>query len=444
VSRGGGLSQVLDVLRWRWKTALVLALAVLGGAVVYVHFLPSKYDGKAIVAVGPRPKVVSASADTVRVVGPKYVAYITAPATVRTVAARIGASPSTLENAVNATLAQNTGTITVTVRLRSPSLAAKAANAFALQAVQFSEQDPLLAAQLVAPALTPTAPSSPPRALLDAAALLVGLLLGIGVSVLLERGRPRLRSWREMAELTGYPVLGRVPLSRAIRHSPLTAFADPAVGSALRTLRANLEPELRDRQIKLIIVTSASPGDGKTVVAALLAESLSRLGATTLLVDADLHRPGVARLLSRNENRGLSGVLALGSSTLRRTIEDGWVENLSVLPTAVDHEAADLLAREFSEVAELAGGSYDYIVVDTPPLGMADASAIASSSSSRGLILVVYAGSTTATVNESILAIEALKTPLLGIVGNRLKEPRDMYDYYQAPLRARSHGPRDA
>ncbi|MFY9579551.1 MAG: hypothetical protein WAQ33_09520 [Gaiellaceae bacterium] len=429
MAEASGLPELLDALRWRFKTTLLIALAVLAGAAAYVHFLPSKYDGVAIVAVGPRPDVPSASSDTVRVVAPKYIAYIKAPATVRDVAAQIGQDAGTLQNAVDATLAQDTGTIKIRVRLRSPAKAAGAANAFARQVVDFAKQDPLLEAQLVAPSVVPTNPSAPPRLLLDAAAFAVGLLLGVGISVLLERGRPRLRSWRQMAQLTGYPVLGRVPSSRAIRQSPTAAFSDPIVGASLRTLRANIEPVLRDRGIRLIMVTSPLPEDGKTTIAALLAEALSRLGARTLLLDADLRRPGVSRLLARDGNSGLAGVLH-DFHTLERATEPGWVPNLFVLPTATDNDAGDLLARHFSEVAETALKQFDFVVVDTPPLlGTDDARTIATSSAAQAAVLVVSAGSVAESVNESILAIESLKTPLLGIVGNRLKEPKAAYYY---------------
>lgn len=299
MSTEGGLPELMDALRWRWKPTVLIALCVLVGAAVYVHSLPSEYDGKAVVAFGPRPDVPSASADAVRVVVPKYVDYVTAPDTVNKVAAKLGMSSADLSAAVDAMLARDTGTLTVRVRLRSPTRAADAANAFAEQLVTFATKDPLLLPQLVVSAVTPTSPSAPQRKLLDAAALALGLLLGAGVSVVLERSRPRLRSWREIAQLTGYPMLGRVPVSRAIKGKPTSAFADAAVGASFRTLRANLEQILRDQKIKLIMVTSPSPSDGKTTVAALLAESLSRLGAKTLLLDADMRRPGVAPLLDR-------------------------------------------------------------------------------------------------------------------------------------------------
>jgi polysaccharide biosynthesis transport protein len=420
-----GLPELLDALRWRWKPAALIAAAVFGGAVVYVESLPSEYDGKAVVSIAPRPDVATVGADTVRVVGPKYVAYVEAPSTAQRVATNVGADVGSVEDAVDATIAPDTGNVTITVRMRSARRAAEIANAYAASVEQFSAQDPLLTAQTVAPAVPSSKPAAPPRRLLEAASLLVGLLVGVGVSLLIERGRPRLRSWRDIAKATGYPVVGRVPGGRALRLRPTEAFADPGTGSAFRTLRANLEPQLRDQEIDVILVTSPSRGDGKTTVAALLAESLGRLGMRVLLVDADLKRPRLARLANLDGARGLSAVLR-GDASLEDCVQAGWIDDLSLLPTIPDEEAGDLLARRFSEVVQEAREHYDVIVIDTPPLlGTDDARAIAPVA--EAVLLVVSAGSMEAYVNEAILAVEALKTPLLGIVGNRLKESRSLY-----------------
>jgi capsular exopolysaccharide synthesis family protein len=366
----------------------------------------------------------------VRVVVPKYVDYVTAPTTIDQVARKLGVDPGTLSGKLDAQLARDTGTLTLRVRLRSPNRAAVTANAFADQLIAFATKDPLIQPQLVARAATPSAPSAPPRKLLDAAALALGLLLGAGVSVVVERGRPRLRSWRDIGQLTGYPILGRVPTSRAIKRSPTAAFADPIVGASFRSLRANLEQLLKEKETKLLLVTSPSPADGKTTVAALLAESLSRLGAKTLLMDADLRRPGVAPLLSSNSNRGLAAVLH-GEATLRAKVVDGWVANLWVLPTQPDRDAGDLLARGFRAIADEAQANFDFVVVDTAPIiGTDDARTITTILDGHGVILVVSAGSEAELVNEAVLAIESLKAPLLGVVGNRLRESHRAYYYY--------------
>lgn len=418
----GGSGALADVLRNRWRLVVIITVGVVVGAGAYVFSLPDEYDGKAIVAVSPRLDSAGASSDLVRILAPKYVSFITAPATVRDVAEVLGVDAADLDDVVSASLAQDTGTLTITARRESPVEAARDANAFAGQVVAFAENDKLLSAELVARALPPSEPAAPPRMLLLAAALVVGLLIAIGVAVLLERGRPRLRSWKDMTDLTGYPVLGRVPSSRALRSKPSSSFSDPAVGAAFGTLRANLEPMLRDRGIKLLVVTSPSTNDGKTTTAALIAESLSRLGARTLLVDADLRHPGVSKVASIDDQRGLAGVLR-GDTPLAHALQRGWFDNLDVLPTQADSDAGDLLAQSFGGVAGQMMSGYDYVVVDTPPLlGADDTRTIISTMHGHGVLFVVSANSPSQPVHEAALALESLRAPVLGIVANRVKE----------------------
>jgi succinoglycan biosynthesis transport protein ExoP len=423
----GGLPELFDALRWRWRPTALIALIFFLGATIYVETLQAQYDGEALVAVGPRPHVPTAGADTVRVIAPKYVEYVTARSTVQLVAPRIGEDEETLEKAVSARVATDTGNVTITVRLPDPDRAARAANAFAEQALEFSKTDPLLTGQLVARALPPTSPAAPPRRLLEAAALLVGILLGVVASLLLERGRPRLRSWRDLARSTGYPVVGRIPPSRALKQGPMAAFSDLRTASAFRILRANLEPQLREGSIDLIVVSSPAPADGKTTVTTLLGEALGRLGMRVLLIDGDLRRPGFARYANLSPTPGLAEVLR-GEIPLMQAAHEGWAENVSILPTAHDPDAGDLLARRLTDVLEEARENFDLVVIDTPPLlSTDDARTIATMA--KGILLVVTRGTLVRSVNEAIVAIEALQAPLMGIVANRFQESSVPYYY---------------
>jgi succinoglycan biosynthesis transport protein ExoP len=361
------------------------------------------------------------------VLAPKYVRYVTAPSTIASVAPRIGEDRNVIQDAINSSIATDTGNVEITVRLPSPTRAARAANAFADAAVAFSRTDPLLVGQIVARALPEDEPASPPRRLLEAASLLVGILLGVVVSLLLERGKPRLRTWRDLARLTGYPVVGRVPPSRVLHNTPTRGFSDVQASSAFRILRANLEPQVREGGMDFILVTSPLPGDGKTTVAALLSESFSRLGMRVLLIDADVRRPGTARLARVATEPGLANVLR-GETSLSEAVRPGWTENLWVLPTRHDPEVGDLLSRRFVDVVEEARHRFDLIIVDTPPLLSTDDPRTLATMA-KGILLVVQAGSTMSSVNDAIVAVEALNAPLIGVVGNRFKESGPAYYY---------------
>jgi capsular exopolysaccharide synthesis family protein len=423
----GGLPELFDAIRWRWRPTALIAILFTLGATAYVESLPSQYDGKALVAVGPRPGEAQSGADTVRVIAPKYVAYVTAPATIRQLAPELGEDSDKLEDAVDAAVATDTGNVSITVRLPSPRRAAAAANAFAAAAVEFSRTDPLLTAVLVARALPDDTVAAPPRRLLEAAALLVGLMIGIVASLLLERGRPRLRSWRDLARSSGYPVVGRIPPSRALPKGPTEAFSDLQAASAFRILRANLEPQLREGNVDVIVVTSPSPADGKTTVTTLLGEALGRLGMRVLLVDADLRRPGFARITGVAPRPGLAEVLR-GETSVLEAAQAGWSDNVWILATAHDPEAGDLLARRFTDVIDEARESFDIVLIDTPPLLSTD-DARTMATMAKGILLVVTRGTLARSLSESVLAIEALQAPLMGIVANRFKESSAPYYY---------------
>jgi capsular exopolysaccharide synthesis family protein len=426
VAQETGLPELLDTLRWRWHVVAIIAVAFLVGAIVYAQGLPLQYEGQAITTFAPRPGVDSGAAT---ILLPKYAAYVTAPATIQQIAPQLGVASSTLEKAINATTATETANLTITVTLTNAAKSAEAANAFAKAAVDFSSTDKAVEGEIVANALTPRDPSGPPRKLMEAAALAVGLLLGIAVAFVIERQRPRLRTWQEIAIVTGYPVVGRVPRSRALRGKPQDALTDPRVGAAFRTLRTNLEREWQDRTVDVIVVTSPSSGDGKTTIAALFAESLARLGGNTLLIDADLRRPGLsASVLDGQVTKGLDDVLR-EKVKLEHAIRPGWTDRLSILPTKADPDAGDLLARRFQDVLREARERYDVVVIDTAPLlGTDDARTIATVA--NGLLLVISARSFAGPVNESVLALESLRAPVLGAIGNRLRESGRSYYYY--------------
>ncbi|MDP9340756.1 MAG: hypothetical protein M3Q23_01335 [Actinomycetota bacterium] len=428
---GGGLPELVDALRWRWKLLLLVVIPLVAGAAFYAERLPNQYEAQGVLTVEPRPNLPTVGADIVAIDGPKYVAYITAPATIRRLAPRLGESVSDLESAVAAQLAATTGNITLTATLEDPQKAAAVAVAFAQDLVAFSRRDPVVTVQLIAPPVVPDSPSGPPRRLMEGAALLVALLLGVALTVAVERSRPRVRSWRDVAVLTGYPVVGRLPKSRVLkRPSPNRALSDAAVGAAVRSLRTSLEREAGGPPRGVLVVTSPTAAEGKTTVAMVLATALARLELRVLLIDADLHRAGLSRALRAKSEGGLSAVLR-GTADLEERSHKGWTEGLSVLLTAPDPEGGDLLARRFGDVARKAREAYDVVIVDVPSLvGTDDAATVATHAD--GVLLVVSDGTMAGPVSEAVLSLHALRVSVLGAVANRVRDSGGSVSYSPA------------
>ncbi len=420
------LARLLRHVSRRWKMVLAVAMAVTGGAAAYAHSLPDQYDATVVMAFAPQP-TANISGDTVRLVLPKYVAYVTSRPTVNRIAATLDERPSILLRAVEATVAPESGNLTIQVELPSPERAAAVANALAADTLRFAGTDPILQAVIVAEALPDSVPSGPPRLLLEGTALIVGALVGATTAILLETGRPHLRTPTDVATATGYPVVGRIPRSLAIRLEPAEALEDLAVGAAIRTLRTNLEYSSRERPVHVLVVASSVPAEGKTTVAGLLAASLARLEAKVLLVDADLRRPRLASLFSVNNEPGLPAALR-GEHPFKGCLRELPLAGLHLLPGSVDLDAGDLLARRFAGVLRQARERFDIVVVDAPPL-LAGDDARTLISFCDAVLMVIGVETLATSVIEAASTLDALGVRVLGAVLNRVRDPSGLDSY---------------
>ena len=460
------LSDILDRIRRRWRLIAVVTLSLVAGATLYAERQPLQYEASAIVAVIPRQE---GSADHVRVAAPRYASYITAAATIAKVAGRLGEDPGALQQRVNATIVPDTGNITVTVRHPDPRRAMDAANALAGQLRRASVADRLLVVQSVAPAVLPTSPAGPSRRLIEAAALAVGLLLGVGLASLVDavqrrpvpvprageppatavgagqmatsassrRARPPLpASGPEQHELGGYPVVCDLPWSPALRMSVVDALADPGVDKALGKLMASLAEPLGTDLHGTIVVTSPSPHQGKTTVVRLLAASLQRSSARVLRVDGhEEHSEMLRARKDHDKNRsGMSSEDQSNSESGQNWVKDLWaVEGgMWVLPAARGPVAVALTEGREAEIVSEAREMFDVILVDGPPvLDEDDGSEVSVSEVSvsqkliplaDAVLFVISPESTVDSLYRSIEALRDLRGPFVGVVLNRVRE----------------------
>lgn len=433
---GTGLPAILEAVRRRWWLTLLVALPVFVGAAAYAQLAPPQYTAKAIVALEPRAAVNVGPPD-MPILGQKYVAYATSSTTIAQVARAAGVPAQTLAGAVQAKVPVQSVDFVITVTLRSPIAAAVAANDLADAVVRLTRSDTLVSGQVVAPAARPTTPSAPRRKLIEAAGLLLALFIGVVVSTLVERGRPRIRSALEVAYVTGHAVIGRVPRSRALRRGMGQAIADPLLGGAVRSLRTVLDHEGRNLRVHALAVTSSVPAEGKSSVASLLATAIARLDAHVLLIDGDLRHPSLAQFFGVPAKPGLAEVLR-GETPLPECVHQlPGVPGLSVLATTGTADAGDLIARGGHEVLQWARSAYDVVIIDSPPLLVGD-DAGTLATFADAVLLVVRAGVETRRLAEAGRALDTLGVRVIGAVLNRVSG--ESYGYPQADSAASWRG----
>ena len=203
---------------------------------------------------------------------------------------------------------------------------------------------------------------------------------------------------------------------------------------AIRTLRNSILLTDFDRRLRSILLTSASPSEGKSTVAAHLAATHAGQGKRTLLIDGDLRRPSVHRLYQVPNSVGLSNVLLQQISwrdALVRMPEPGGLDILPAGPST--RRASDLIGTGLAELVEEAAREYDLVVLDAPPL-LGFAEPLQMASAVDGVIIVARAGSTSRTALSSVITTLArLRANLVGVVLNEVHReisPGYYYSYY--------------
>ncbi|MDT8351770.1 GumC family protein [Roseomonas mucosa] len=227
-------------------------------------------------------------------------------------------------------------------------------------------------AEMVSPAAVPPSPSAPQRSRILVAAFLVISVLAIAIGFLLERLRTTFSSAEELEAALGIMPFGLIPKTsqraRALGNANSTSALQFA--AALSKVRGGLQVLQVEKRPKVIMITSALPKEGKTVFATSFAKSAASSGWRVLLIDADMHRPGVAAQFGLSPSPGLDEVLTSTDpadyARAVRTVAD----RLDVLPTSVSAATPqDLLASDrMAEIIRKAREDYDVVVIDTPPV----------------------------------------------------------------------------
>jgi Mrp family chromosome partitioning ATPase/capsular polysaccharide biosynthesis protein len=301
---------------------------------------------------------------------------------------------------------------------------------------------------------------------------LVGLFAGSGIALARSQLDTRLRSRQELEEIAGFPILAELPNDRRGRgrHGRLET-PGPALSEALRELRTTLQVALEDKPCPVVLVTSPSPGDGKTMLVSTLGAAWASGGRRVVVVSADLRRPQLEDALGVADRQpGLRDLAALdrrdadapapwpldeappaeGADTERaasasRPLPDRDAVAGALIPTDVPGLAVLPCGGHAQNPSELLGspamhavmdrlvGLADLVILDTPPvLAVSDAAELARQVD--GVVLVASEGkSSRDEVEQAIARLSAVKAQLIGVVLNRVRRAQvtSYQQYYE-------------
>lgn len=285
-------------------------------------------------------------------------------------------------------------------------------------------------------------PIKPPKKQNAALGLLVGIFLGGGLAFFLEYLDTSIRTIEDIEKYLSWPVLGIVPrFEQTIKGKAsdseiqpvVSKFPKSASAEVYRTLRTNIQLADLDNPPKFLVVTSAIPLEGKSTTALNLAVTLAQKEGKVLLVDADLRKPTIHKLLHLDNSSGFADLLVNNSELAASVKQSKNIDNLWVLASgSVPSNPSELLgSSRMKTLVEQMKKEYEYVIFDTPPLiSVSDGAILASQAD--GVLMVVRPGKLKGEIaRRTKELLERIGTPVLGCVFNCVEPShRDYYYYY--------------
>jgi len=248
---------------------------------------------------------------------------------------------------------------------------------------------------------------------------LLGLLLGALLALAFEYLDDTVKRPEDIEKLFGIPLLGAIPLVK-LPMTPSQALMDvrSSFSEAYRSLRTALQFSTDQGAPKTLLITSATPSEGKSTTAFVLGQYYAHLGKRVLIIDCDLRNPSLHRTVGVSNDMGLSNYLA-GAAKPTDLIKATEIDGLMYMPTGPlpPNPAELLMGSKMVSLLTVAAERFDMLILDGPPvMGLADAPILANLA--KGTLLVVQAGSTRIQVAKN--AIKRLQAARAHIVGGLL------------------------
>ncbi|MGF7233652.1 MAG: polysaccharide biosynthesis tyrosine autokinase [Frankia sp.] len=440
------LRDYLHLFRRRWRVIVIGLVVGMVGAGGWVASSTSVYQADLRVFVALQGGASASSAyqgsqfvqDRVK----SYVKVVNSPAVTAPVIAslRLATTPAKLGAKISATAPTDTVLVDIAVKDASPVRAQQIASAVGAQFVKTVaalETPPHalvspVTLTVVQPPVLPTTPVSPTVPLDLGLGFLVGLAMGVAVAVAREALDSTVKTPDDLSEVLHSGALATIPFDPRAKSRPLTTqgATHSHRAEAFRALRTNLRFINVDHPPRAIVLTSSMAAEGKSLSACNLAITTAESGLRTILVDADLRRPTVARYMGLEGAAGLTDVLT-GRAELDDVLQpwgDGRLMVLASGPLAPN--PSELLgSQQMVELLRRLGDRFDFVVFDAPPLLAVTDAAILSQAADGALLIIRHGRTRREQLRRSAEALEAANATMLGSILNMVPAHGDDYYY---------------
>lgn len=427
------LQDFIKLLRIRWITIIVTALATLLGAIVFSLMTTPLYEASTRLFVSTASGSTLSETYQGNRFSQERVASYTQLITGQTIAQRVidklglSMSAAALQERVTAGSKPNTVLIDVSVLDASPVKARDIANSLSdefvamVRELETPEDGSTPDSRVVVEqrASIPSSPVVPKTARNLALGLGLGLIFGVAFALLRDLMDNTVKDRVDLESITHTGLVGSIPLDKERRQRAAIAFDsdNTSIAEAFRKLRTNLQFLSVDNPPRVIVVTSSMPSEGKSTTAINTALALAEANNSVVLVDGDMRRPTLAKYLDLIGQVGFSTVLS-GRADLDEALQKTRFPGLTVLTSGtIPPNPSELLGSQSARklLAELRS-RFDYVVVDSTPLLAVTDAAILAAGADGVLIMARHGHTKREQLSQAVGSLESVGAPLLGAV----------------------------
>ncbi|EOU1488028.1 polysaccharide biosynthesis tyrosine autokinase [Clostridium perfringens] len=328
----------------------------------------------------------------------------------------------------------------ITVKNADPKVAREIANevpvVFGEELEKISKVDGV---QVIDEALLPTQPISPNKFRNLALGGIIGVVIAIFVVLLLDYFDNKVKTPEELEDILDTSLLGVIPFENEEERKKyegnvtIIGNSKSSVSEAYRNTRTNIQFSNLDENLNVIAITSSKPSEGKSTMISNIGAAFGNLeNKKVLIIDCDLRNPSIHRMFGLSNAIGLTDVL-IGNKTFNQCVQNTEVKNLKVLTTGnIPNNPAEILnSNRMRSFVEETKEHFDYVFIDTPPIGIVSDAGIVSTYSD-GIILVAASNE----VDDNVIKLSKdrlvkVNANIIGCILNKFDyKNHNEYEYY--------------